>query len=353
MTSPILVVVGLGVRGRQWMTAIDHHPLARLGGIVEVSASRIPENTRAFQSIHEAVSADPDGIIVATPPESHSEIVEVALKRGIPVLCEKPLSTSFEAALRMTELAAQARVPLLVGMNFRFVKASLGLQTLVSSREFGDPMFGQFTYIRNRDGRRPDLNDYPLTMVQPMLTDQSIHHLDLMRFVYGREVTSVSSHTWNPSTSTYADDSCVAAVLEFEGGLIVNYLGTWTSGTNRFDFRWRTDFVDGAIIQGEQFGGLVASRRDPSLSFGSKLHDIDVEPPQDIGWGPSVPFIDDTNALLDHFIDVIFRMAEPGPTADDHLLTLNLIDSIVEASRAGVRVEVLERAESLGLVVPR
>ncbi len=351
MASPVIVVVGLGVRGRHWKTAIDDDPRARLGGVVEVMEDRIPGGIRAFDSIHEAVSSDPDGIIVATPPESHLEIVEVALARGIPVLCEKPLSTSFEAAQRMTQLADRAGVPLLVGMNFRFVKASLGWRSLVSSREFGNPIFSEFTYIRNRDGRRPDLNDYPLTMGQPMLTDQSIHHLDLMRYVYGREVVAVSAHTWNPHTSVYADDSCVAAVLEFEDDLTASYLGTWTSGTNRFEFRWRTDFEEGVVIQGEQFGHLLGAQRDPELAFASALHDIEVEEPRVLGFGPSEPFIDDTAALLDHFIRVIEKQEIPGPTAADHLLTLNLVDSIRLASTEGRVVNVAERAATLGLEV--
>lgn len=349
MASLVLVIVGLGVRGRHWKTAIDDDPRARLGGVVDVVEDRIPFDIRAFESIHEAVRSDPDGIIVATPPESHFEVVEVALERGIPVLCEKPLSTSFEAAQRMAQLADRIGVPLLVGMNFRFVDASRGWRSLVSSRELGKPIFGQFTYIRNRDGRRPDLNDYPLTMEQPMLTDQSIHHLDLMRYAYGREVLRVSARTWNPNTSVYAGDSCVAAILEFEDDLFASYLGTWTSGTNRFEFRWRTDFEDGVVIQTGQFGHLLAANRDPELAFSSALHDIAVEEPRVIGFGPSAPFIDDTAALLDHFIRVIEKEEKPGPTAADHLLTLNLVDSIRLASTEGRVVNVAERAATRGV----
>jgi predicted dehydrogenase len=186
-------------------------------------------------------------------------------------------------------------------------------------------------------------------MAQPMLTDQSIHHLDLMRYVYGREVVTVSAHTWNPNTSVYSDDSCVAAVLQFEDNLTASYLGTWTSGTNRFDFRWRTDFEDGVVIQAEQFGHLLGARRDPDLAFASALHDVEIEEPQVLGFGPSEPFIEDTAALLDHFMRVVEKEDVPGPTAADHLLTLNLVDSIRLASNEGRVVNVAERAAALGL----
>lgn len=345
----LIAIAGLGVRGTHWRTAIESSPGVELSGIVEPDPDRVPGDLRQFGSIEEAIAARPDGLIVATPPETHFGIVEVALKAGVPVLCEKPLSDSFESARGMADLSGRTGVPLLVGMNFRYITASLGLRHLVDQGEYGDPLFAQFTYIRNRDGRRKDLNDYPLTMADPMLVDQSIHHLDLMRFAYGREVLRVSARTWNPATSVYEGDSCVTAILEFEGGLIVSYLGTWTSGTNRFDFRWRTDFAEGAVIQPGQWGGLRGSRRDPEVAFTAGLHDTTVEPPEDLGWGPSEPFVDDTAALLGHFVDVISHNDDPGPTAADHLRTLNLLDSIKLAGREGSVVDVMEQAESRGL----
>jgi predicted dehydrogenase len=44
-------------------------------------------------------------------------------------------------------------------------------------------------------------------MPQPMLLEQSIHHLDLMRYCYDDEVESVLAETWNPAWSVYQDDS--------------------------------------------------------------------------------------------------------------------------------------------------
>ena len=346
-----IAIAGLGVRGGHWRDAIDAAADVELAGVVETDPGRLPPDVPGFGDAGAAIEAGPDGLIVATPPDSHFEIVELALDAGIPVLCEKPLSESFESAQRMAEMSARTGVPLLVGMNFRYMSASLGMRTVVEQGEYGDPMFGQFTYIRTRDGRRPDLNDYPLVMDDPMLVDQSIHHLDLMRFAYGREVVRVSAVTWNPSTSVYAGDSCVTAILEFEGGLIVNYLGTWTSGTNRFDYRWRTDFEDAAIHQPEQFGGLLISRRDPEVAFTAGLHDMTVEPPQEFGWGPSEPFVGDTAALLDHFVGVVSGAEPPGPTAADHLLTLNLLDAIRLAADEAVVVDVVAQARARGLVV--
>ena len=347
-----IALVGLGVRGNHWRTAVEENPDASVLGVVEVRPVEVGE-VPVFKTVEQSLEARPDGVIVATPPETHLGLVEAFLNAGVPVLCEKPLSERFDEAQSMVELADRTSTPLLVGMNFRYVPASRGLRQVLKARNYGDPMFGQFTYIRNRDGRRADLNDYPLTMADPMLIDQSIHHLDLMRYVYGREVESVSATTWNPTGSVYAGNSCVAANLTFQGGLVVSYMGTWTSGTNRFDFRWRTDLEKGVLIQAEQFGDVLFAARDAESGLTGPLFDSETEVPRQLGFGPSTPFVDDTAGLLAHFIAVIEEGTEPEPSGADHLLTLNLIESIKEAAENRCTISPIERARLLGLRPPR
>ena len=340
-----IVLAGLGVRGGHWRAAIEKSPSSELVGVVETRPGVVGD-VPVYSSIEDALAAKPDTVIVATPPETHLAVVEPCLAAGIPVLCEKPLSESFAEAQSMARTARRYETPLLVGMNFRFMPSMQTMRDLIARREYGEPLFSEFTYIRNRDGRRKDLNDYPLTMDEPMLVDQSIHHLDLMRYVYGQEVITATALTWNPPSSVYASNSCVGALLRFEDGFVVSYLGTWTSGTNRFDYRWRTDLADGTLIQHEQFGDLFAASRIPELALEGRPFDTEYEPPLPLGAGPSQPFVDDTENLLGHLIDVVQGNAEPGPTAADHLLTLSLVNSIREASATQTVVNVAERARS-------
>src|SRR2546430_10930802 len=75
--------------------------------------------------------------------------------------------------------------------------------SILRSGAIGAPGFARYVYWRNRDGYRPGLNRYPLTMRQPMLYEQTIHHLDEMRFVYDAEVERVSCRCHNPPWSMY------------------------------------------------------------------------------------------------------------------------------------------------------
>jgi predicted dehydrogenase len=346
-----LVLSGHGVRGTQWAETIAADPGAELVAIVDVNPAAHAPDLPFYSDLVSALDGvQADAVLLATPPEYHARDVLTAVERGLPVLCEKPLTEDLAEAVSLVEAVDRARGTLLVGMNFRFLPVSERVRQMVASRELGNVMFGQFTYIRNRDGRRADLNDYPLGMVQPMLVEQSIHHLDLLRYVYGREVLSVAADTWNPDPSVYADDSCVAALLRFEGGLHVTYLGTWTSGSNRFDFRWRTDFEAGIAVQSDQFGTLSTSRLIEGAALSNPLFSGDAEPLQEIPVPMGArPFELDTARLLSHFLRVVQGKEPPGPTGRDHLRTLALIHACIEATSTSRFIDIagFARANSI------
>jgi predicted dehydrogenase len=346
-----VLVVGFGVRGRQWAAAVVRSELTTLVGTVDVNATAIAEgDAPAFTNLDRALDeTTPQLVVLATPPVVHAEQAMAAMDRGIPVLCEKPLCETAGEAAELTRYARDRDAMLLVGMNFRYLPVSQRLRRLVARGSLGAPMFSLFKYIRNRDGRRPDLNSFPLEMDQPMLYEQSVHHIDVMRFVLSREVVSVQARTWNPPTSVYRDDSCVAALLEFEGGLIVDYVGTWTSGTNRIAFEWRIDFERGIVSQADQFGSLSMSRLDPSIALTGPLFNKTGEASRRARLPAVTPFKTETLDLLEHAVRAARGDETPGPTAADHLRTLVALDAIVESSRTGTRIVVAELGDALGV----
>lgn len=346
-----VLIAGLGVRGRQWVDAVHRSRIGTLVGAMDVNAAAARDAPApGYTSLERALDeTTPDLVILATPPEVHAVQAKAALDRGIPVLCEKPLCETATEAAELARYARDRETLLLVGMNFRYLPVSRRLRRIVAEETFGSPMYSLFDYVRNRDGRRSDLNSFPLQMDQPMLYEQSVHHVDVMRYVLGREVVSVQARTWNPPTSVYRDDSCVAAFLEFEGGLIVNYLGTWTSGTNRIKFEWRIDFERGVAAQSHQFGGLSMATLDPGAALTGPLFSSSAEPPRRVRLPPVVAFRTETRDLLEHAIRAAAGTEAPGPTAADHLRTLVVLDAIVESSRSGRRLVLEEVVTRLGI----
>lgn len=68
------------------------------------------------QNWKQLIDEKPDGIIVATPPQSHIEIASYVLEKNIPTLIEKPLSLSLKEA----EILKQYTAPILVDHIYLF-----------------------------------------------------------------------------------------------------------------------------------------------------------------------------------------------------------------------------------------
>ena len=346
-----VVLVGAGVRGRVWARVIAEAPDATLACVVdhdEARARRARDShapqammQRDFAAARTGARGRADAVVVATPPASHHPLVSRALAHRLHVLCEKPLSEDLAEVVDLIAQADTARRHLLVGMNFRYLPSSQRIRRYVRTGELGAPSHAHFTYHRQRDGNRDDLNDYVMSMAHPMLLEQSIHHFDLLRYCYGAEVESLVCDTWRPSWSTYEGDCCVSVLFRFENGVRVNYLGTWTAAWNRMDFRWRSDFERGALIQREQFEDLVRvdfdrglGLRGPNFKGRGEAETPVVEP-----LSSCAPFVDDTRALLNEFLRAVRGEAEPVTTARDHLETLLVVHACIESLERGGWVE--------------
>jgi predicted dehydrogenase len=332
MTSDLLLI-GLGTRGKMWARVIDAEPMAFIAAAVDPNqearaafAEQHPQ-VPVFSSLGDALAANKfQAAILVTPPDGHLEQCRKLFGAGLPILAEKPLTVHLAEAVAIIELADRYALPLSVGLNFRFLPVHQKQRELLTSQFLGVVGFGEFIYRRNRDGRRPGINKYPLTMWQPMMLEQSIHHLDLIRYCYGREVESIMCRTWNPRWSMYAGDANVHALLTLEGGIAINYFGTWSGGWNEPGFEWRTDCEDGVILQRELFSGLGYARKT----------DGEVTP---IALEPAEAFYDDTAALLKRFI-VAIQTRSPVPCdGRDHLRTLALCFAGIESSQTGRAIE--------------
>src|SRR2546428_4598015 len=77
------------------------------------------------------------GVALATPAESHGELVQRALMAGKDVLVEKPLCLSVEEGRKLVALAARKNCVLMVGHLLWYHPAVLRLKELVEEGELG------------------------------------------------------------------------------------------------------------------------------------------------------------------------------------------------------------------------
>ncbi|MCC6735448.1 MAG: Gfo/Idh/MocA family oxidoreductase [Bauldia sp.] len=136
MSQPVTVgLVGCGRWGR-----VILRDLSALGCAVVVADPDPASRSAAARGGATAVVAEPgelpavDGIIVATPATTHAAVVGALLDRGVPVFCEKPLTTDVEAARR---LAARGAGRLFVMHVWRYHRGVRRLAELAQSGDLG------------------------------------------------------------------------------------------------------------------------------------------------------------------------------------------------------------------------
>jgi predicted dehydrogenase len=329
------IVVGLGARAQYWLRLLNESPNCEVVGMVdprhdvhERAQFMCPQVPVATDFAAMARTVDADVALLCTPPYGREQQIEVACVNGLAILAEKPLADTFELARRYVEMAEQAGTMLMVGLNYRFLPVTTETKRLLGEK-LGRPEFARFTYERWRDGTLPHLNKYPLSMTQPMLWEQSIHHFDLMRFIYDAEPVRVYAKSFNPSWSMYADDANVSAIFEFNTGLVVNYQGTWQSSWREHHFELRSECSKGLIVQRSEYGELFFAERDDHVLTPVPLPSYE-------------QWIDDMRSLLIAFVAGYRGEIPPLCSGRDHLQSLFMVKACIASSKRGQSVDAAE-----------
>ena len=341
MNSPVrTVLVGLGARGKKWARVLHDEEQCQTVGYVDLAEANLEWAQSMYEAQPESCYEDmeqalqelkPDFVVLATPPMDRFREVMKVFEHGAHLLSEKPLSLDFDEGVRMVQAAEEAKLAFAVGLNLRYQHCVTKAREILQSRVIGAPRFGGYTYWRNRDGYSPELNRFPLSMRQPMLYEQTIHHIDEIRFVYDAEVERLMCRCWNPPWSSYRDDATVMARFEMTGELPVNYFGTWAGHTKVDQFLWRTDCDDGALFQYEFFEDLRIVRG----SEGDTVEQVPL-PKQEL-------LVDDTRAMVSQYLRELSEgNLNPEPQAREHLKTFGIIAACEESNSSGRPVEMAE-----------
>jgi predicted dehydrogenase len=161
----------------------------------------------------------PDLLDVITSPPAHRTLVDLAIERRIPVICQKPFGTTYGEAVAMVEAAEAARVPLVVHENFRFEPWWREVRRLVDEGRLGTLHSIAFR-MRPGDGQGPraylDRQPYFQAMPRFLIVETGIHFIDSFRFLMG-EVEAVTARLRRMNPAVAGEDAGYV-IFEFERG---------------------------------------------------------------------------------------------------------------------------------------
>jgi predicted dehydrogenase len=183
MTRLRLAVIGVGHLGKEHARILAGLPDVELIGVADhraAQAAQVAERcgTRAYPD-HAPLLPRVDAAVVAVPTEQHHAVAVDFLRRGVPLLIEKPLAPTIAQAAELAGLAESKGIPLQVGHIERFNPAFEEL-----CRRPLRPRFVSAERLGGYTGRSTDIG---------VVLDLMIHDLDLVLALVGAPVRAVEA----------------------------------------------------------------------------------------------------------------------------------------------------------------
>ncbi len=177
----------------------------------------------------EGLIADPaiEILDIAYPPDQQPGLIMAALKQPHikAILAQKPLALTLADAIALRDAAAKSGKVLSVNQNMRYDQSMRVLKQILQRGDLGDVVFAQIDMhaIPHWQGF---LADYD----RLTLANMSVHHLDVLRFLFG-EVEAITTQTRRDPRTTFAHtDGITVSTLRFESGVLAVSLEDVWSG---------------------------------------------------------------------------------------------------------------------------
>jgi predicted dehydrogenase len=183
-------LVGAGRIAQAYVQALRETPNAKLAAVADIDreaalAIASQGGCREYSShIDMAESGAVDAVIISTPPVTHGPITMDFLQRGIPVLCEKPVSTGLETAQQIRETAREHNVLFTMGSKFRYVQDVVKAREIVNSGILGDIVLFENTFMSFVDMSKRWNSDRRVSG-GGVFIDNGTHSVDIMRYFIG------------------------------------------------------------------------------------------------------------------------------------------------------------------------
>ena len=203
-----LAVVGVGSLGQHHARILADTPGVTLIGVVDTSAERAREigerhGVPHFTRVEELPPVD--GVSLAAPTTLHRELAEHFLRRGVGVLCEKPMAATVEECDAILAARDAGKAKLAAGHIEHFNPGVRALAAHVQKPGFLEVhRLGVFT------GRSLDVD---------VILDLMIHDIEIAQSLVKRPIRSVEAVGVRVLTP-FVD--LANARLTFEGGCVAN-----------------------------------------------------------------------------------------------------------------------------------
>ncbi|MEJ8475655.1 inositol 2-dehydrogenase [Roseibium algae] len=216
-----VALLGAGRIGKVHAKAIEATAGAQLFGVADAMVEAADALAKAYGakvlSIDEIeASSEVNAVIICTPTDTHSDLIERFARAGKAIFCEKPVDLSVDRVRDCLKVVEETNGVLMLGFNRRFDPHFQAVRAEIDAGRIGDV---EMVQIVSRDPGAP-----PPSYIQSsggIFRDMTIHDFDMARFLLGEEVETVqasASALVNPEIGKLGDFDSASIILTTASG---------------------------------------------------------------------------------------------------------------------------------------
>ena len=269
--------------------------------------------------------AAPEAVVVCTPNHLHEVHVEIALSRGVHVLCERPLALTTAGVKRVQAARDAAGRAVFVGMNHRYRSDVQATARFLAGGELGDLRAVRARWhIHRPAGPAAGWRERRAESGGGAMFDLGLPLVDLGLWFSGctasKRVTAVFSR--RDSDCEVEDSGCALIRCDRDHSIFVDVSWRYVGHDERFGFD----------VMGDEGSASL-----PPLTVFKEMHGapVDVTAPHEGGY-PDV-FGAAYREEWTHFLNVV-RGRAPVPDLEDQVLLHEVMEAIARSAAEGCEV---------------
>ncbi|MDC0182763.1 Gfo/Idh/MocA family oxidoreductase [Nitrosomonadales bacterium] len=259
----------------------------KLAAIIDrdTNISQLPNNVLRFRSFDEMLnSSDIDCVYIATPNYLHASQTIESLKKGLHVICEKPMAINKNDCLKMIQTAKDKKLQLSVGHMLRYSDAINEVRNLIVSKSFGKLSFIEVIFNYDMKFTKRDWANSREYSGGGALIDAGIHCIDVIQFLLGTSIKlkNIDSFRANKKNieneiecSFLSDDiSCSIKVnsnKQYESSLILNFSN---GKLNLKNFASTSGFIDIDFVSNKTSINNYLKKIDVTKTYSNQIDDF-------------------------------------------------------------------------------
>jgi len=167
-----------------------------------------------------------DVIHLCTPHYLHPIMAIEAMEAKKHVMTEKPMSITYEDAVKMCETAEKNNVTLGVIFQNRFNAGSQTIKKAIETGELGKIYAGKLELTWKRTDEYYSQSDWKGTWDKEgggVVIDQSIHTMDLLNWFINDEIEYVDADIANRAHELIKVEDCASGVIKYKNGIVTSF----------------------------------------------------------------------------------------------------------------------------------